>query len=64
MKCEQFREVHIFTKHRLSARFSSIDGIGRVHMSCDDCGKSICLKGKREDYKKDQIVYEENGGEV
>jgi hypothetical protein len=64
MNCQVITEVHQITKHKLTLKFQTIDGIGRLHLQCKDCSRSICMKGKLSDYREDQIVYSEHNGEI
>lgn len=61
--CEQERIV--ITIHHITKRFVTIDGIGRLHLSCNDCNTSICMKYKSPNhYREGQKISVYLGGEV
>jgi len=63
IRCHQEREVRIYTYHMITLRFQTVDSIGRLHLTCKDCHKSICMKGDINDYRENQIIKELYGGE-
>lgn len=64
MKCKCREEIRIITYHKLTLKFQTIDGINRLHLTCKDCYKSICMKGDLKDYRENQIIEEYCGGEL
>jgi hypothetical protein len=63
MSCFEKVEIHKITFHRITLKNSSLDGISRLHLWCKDCHRTICMNGDLKDYREDQIIETEYGGE-